>query len=924
MSDSLARDSLAFVAASTERATSKASSCLAGVGAAAPVAAAASAAAAAPAAAASSRDCQSLAAAPRMAGETQAQEWKLELAGAGRLRLRPKQTPSGTSISSALAARLDAWTELRRDRRQRPDAEAGPVSEWSLAHSDFPAVCSRLSQGASASADDALPSWVLKAWQQAETLAGGSSSSSAGVKEPPSEAAEGPAPRYLRETPEAVRESIGTLLPYQEESLRFGLSRGGRMLCGDEMGLGKTLTALALAFEYQEDWPVLVICPPMLRHQWRDQVLHWLGHVVAPGEVQLIMTGKDKLKEGAKFVIVPYSLINRVELQRTSTGSDYKVVICDESHYIKENSAQRTRATLPLLYAARRVALLSGTPSLNNAAELHSQMQAVLGAQLVEFRSFAMRYAIRRLMRYGGQSVEKFVGVQREEELGVLLRHLMIRHRKDEVLTQLPKKRRQRIVVPASDAKALKEAQALAEKSAEEAAAGSVASGSGVDGRADGDTAAAVADESAGGQLEGANQQDLRLAFQRLCDAKVRSTREYVSCLLDGLERKVLLFAHHHAMLDNLEQLLSSRGKKFIRIDGRVAQKQRPALIHQFQQDPETTVAVLAMTACGEGLNLSAASVVVFCELHYVPGVLEQCEARAHRMGQQNMVDVHYVCVEGSIDDRAFKTLTHKKEATSVILDGQMQAFQPEEEAKAPQREAGAERDGPGDFLAVCRAMEKDKAAAKAARAKERAERQEAKAARQEEKEEQRAVREQRQKERQEASAARAEAISARKLASAARKATHAGEATAKKEASEARRLEKAQARAAKREESKAARVANRAEAGRRPRKRRRREGATAAGEEEEENEEGEEDDVDDAAPLVPLVGDGREERAKRQRDEVEEQEAEDDARDAEAAGDAEDSAPLVPLPKEDVPPPPPVKRRVRGKSRLQEAAAPQ
>ena len=34
---------------------------------------------------------------------------------------------------------------------------------------------------------------------------------------------------------------LGRLFPYQREGVRFGLSRGGRVLIGDEMGLGKTL-----------------------------------------------------------------------------------------------------------------------------------------------------------------------------------------------------------------------------------------------------------------------------------------------------------------------------------------------------------------------------------------------------------------------------------------------------------------------------------------------------------------------------------------------------------------------------------------------------------------------------------------------------------------------------------------------------------
>merc|ERR1719231_1920167 len=116
--------------------------------------------------------------------------------------------------------------------------------------------------------------------------------------------------------------------------------------------------------------------------------------------------------------------------------------------------------------------------------------------------------------------------------------------------------------------------------------------------------------------------------------------------------------------MDAMEQVLRTKKVSFIRIDGQTPMKDRPGLIARFQQNPEVTIALLSITACGEGLNLTQASVVVFCELYWVPGVLEQCEARAHRMGQSSMVDVHYVVVEGSVDEAAYRSLAGKKEAT--------------------------------------------------------------------------------------------------------------------------------------------------------------------------------------------------------------------------------------------------------------------
>ena len=50
------------------------------------------------------------------------------------------------------------------------------------------------------------------------------------------------------------------LMPFQQEGVRYGVSRDGRVLIADDMGLGKTVQALALASYYREAWPVLVVC----------------------------------------------------------------------------------------------------------------------------------------------------------------------------------------------------------------------------------------------------------------------------------------------------------------------------------------------------------------------------------------------------------------------------------------------------------------------------------------------------------------------------------------------------------------------------------------------------------------------------------------------------------------------------------------
>jgi len=149
------------------------------------------------------------------------------------------------------------------------------------------------------------------------------------------------------------------------------------------------------------------------------------------------------------------------------------------------------------------------------------------------------------------------------------------------------------------------------------------------------------------------------------CNLKFRNTLRYVQHLLvsgtsDGL-RKVVLFAHHRKMLTALEVMAKFAGFRSVRLDGRVPRDTRHRLVASFQTDNNVHVAVCSIMACSEGLELTAARTVVFCELHWTPAVLEQCEARVHRHGQANAVDIWYMVAEGTIDERMCRTLEDKR-----------------------------------------------------------------------------------------------------------------------------------------------------------------------------------------------------------------------------------------------------------------------
>jgi SWI/SNF-related matrix-associated actin-dependent regulator 1 of chromatin subfamily A len=175
---------------------------------------------------------------------------------------------------------------------------------------------------------------------------------------------------------------------------------------------GKTVQAIAAMSAYRKEWPLLVLTPSSARYHWEAEIRQWLKDVdmeerkeapkvdnnwdgrkiqmIKPeakkeGElekeaVNVLTSGKSHIfrKDGkTKAVIVSYGLIvSLINNQRITPGM-FKAIIVDESHALKNKASKRTIAVLPLLKAASRRVLLSGTPALARPSELWPQISAL-------------------------------------------------------------------------------------------------------------------------------------------------------------------------------------------------------------------------------------------------------------------------------------------------------------------------------------------------------------------------------------------------------------------------------------------------------------------------------------------------------------------------------------------------------------------
>jgi SNF2 domain-containing protein/helicase-like protein len=472
-------------------------------------------------------------------------------------------------------------------------------------------------------------------------------------------------------------------LPYQLAGISF-ISALAAALIGDEMGLGKTIQALGLINADVSIKKILVICPASLRLNWRREALKWL---VRHFEICVVEGGTKKAwREGCGIYIINFDVLKKHH--DAVHGTDWDLMIVDEAHFLKNGKTLRTQEVFgrwdkdeakrkPAINAKKRL-FLTGTPIPNRIIELWTLVRSLdpqgLGRN---WTTFAKRYAAAYQTRWGWDTT----GSSNLDELQQLMRsRFMVRRLKAQVLTELPAKIRQLLVLPPNGSvRAVKaEQKALAAAEAAqlelEITVALAKASSNPDAYADAVRELGEARQAAFTELSG-----LRHATAL---AKVPYVIEHIRSVVSSTG-KVVVFAHHKDVVRALRSGLENPEKKgvdaisCVQLTGDTSMADRDRAVQDFQTDPSIQVFIGNIQAAGVGITLTAASHVIFAELSWVPGDISQCEDRCHRIGATDTVNIQHIVLDGSIDAIMAQTLIAKQAVLDAALDNSVEAVDP-------------------------------------------------------------------------------------------------------------------------------------------------------------------------------------------------------------------------------------------------------
>ncbi|KAH9419386.1 SWI/SNF- matrix-associated actin-dependent regulator of chromatin sub A-like protein 1 [Dermatophagoides pteronyssinus] len=340
---------------------------------------------------------------------------------------------------------------------------------------------------------------------------------------------------------------LSKLYPYQRDGIIFGVQRNGKCLIADDMGLGKTIQSIGIAKWFRNDWPLIIICPSSLRYQWKEKLLEYFPDI---NESDIFIATKVKeIFPRVSITITSYDLIVRMKDRlKIETNRFYRMIIMDESHYIKSDDSQRTNVATQIAQSCNRIILLTGTPALSRPIEYNYDTK-----------------------------IEK------------------------DVLNELPTKKREMFLLTMDH---------LTEKEL------------------------AVLNYHKGiTKNSKQNNQRQMVAFEwfhKTAELKIPAVNGYLKELVNKTDddTQIICFCHHSIMMNAIEDMLIKK------------------------------ITLYSLTACATGLNLTSASIVIFTELYWTPGVLAQAEDRAHRIGQSKNVNVIYLVAKNTMDEMLWPMLT--------------------------------------------------------------------------------------------------------------------------------------------------------------------------------------------------------------------------------------------------------------------------
>ena len=456
------------------------------------------------------------------------------------------------------------------------------------------------------------------------------------------------------------------MYPFQKESVYQMLHMNGNILLASDQGTGKSLMSIMYLAKKADLYPALVVCPASLKTNWAVEFEKW-----NPDVKTYVINGRSSYEnkyilnsaKQADVVIINYDIlgVDDKELQKKEKerikiakekGYYYrkafipikgwvdvindvlkpKVIIADEVQAIESSKAVRIRGVTQISVNSKvKKMFLSGTPFTSKVSQFYNACHLLAPDLFPKEWDFKQRYCAPYYNGFGWE----YKGASNIPELREKLSGIMIRHKKEDVLSQLPEKQKIPIYFD-MDTNSRKVYDTMEIELAE---------------------------------LEEGIHQFAYLAKMKeaLVDIKLDAIIQFIKDMLE-VEDKLVVFTYHKKTFD---EIMKTFGKQCVGIDGSTPTEKRQDIVDSFQKDDSVKIFCGQENAAGTGITLTASHTIIFTEWGKDIATMRQCEDRIHRIGQKaEHCLIYYLIVKDTIDESPLYSLDKHGKDLDAVMDG--------------------------------------------------------------------------------------------------------------------------------------------------------------------------------------------------------------------------------------------------------------
>ena len=437
---------------------------------------------------------------------------------------------------------------------------------------------------------------------------------------------------------EVPKDLNATLRDYQVSGFEFFKTLSDYQFGGilaDEMGLGKTIQTIAFLLS-NKDKKSIVITPTALIYNWKNE-LEKFAPTLKVGLLHAAKSEREKILDNIDnydVILTTYTTYKNDIDKYKNINFDYCII--DEAQNIKNPDAIITKAIKNV--NAKVKFALTGTPIENNLMELWSIFDFIMPGYLYNKSKF------------------KSIFINNDKniiELKNLIKPFILRRTKKEVITELPDKIEQKIIIDL-------------EKEHKRAYKGYV--------------------NLITRKIKENNQDNITVfsyltKLRQLCLSPELMVKNYqgknskldvlINIINDSSDEKILVFSQFTKVLEVIGKRLNEENISYSYLDGKTSAKDRVKLVEEFNTN-NNKVFLISLKAGGTGLNLTSANIVVHFDPWWNPAVEDQASDRAHRIGQKNVVNVIKLIAKGTAEERVINLQETKKELIEDVINGNL------------------------------------------------------------------------------------------------------------------------------------------------------------------------------------------------------------------------------------------------------------